>query len=60
MKKILQSILNGFLTVFVGIVFATYIFLIASNSDKWYGIFGLFLFAVALASFIDYQFKNIK
>ena len=60
MRKVLQSILMGFSTVFVGIVFATYIFFIASNADKWYGIAGLFLFAVALASFLHYQFNNIK
>ena len=60
MKKVLQSILNGFLTVVVGLALATYIFLIASNADKWYGILGLFVFAVSLASFLHYQFTNIK
>jgi hypothetical protein len=55
MNKILKSILIGFSTIFVGLVLATYIFLVASNADKWYGILGLFLFVVALASVLHYQ-----
>jgi hypothetical protein len=60
MRKVLQSILNGFLTVVVGLALATYIFFVASNADKWYGVLGLFVFAVSLASFLHYQFTNIK
>jgi hypothetical protein len=60
MKKVFQSILIGFSTVFVGLVLATYIFLVASNADKWYGVLGLFVFAVSLASLLHYQFTNIK
>ena len=60
MKKVLQSILNGFLKVVVGLGLATYIFLVASNADKWYGVLGLFVFAVSLVSFLHYQFTNIK
>jgi|APGre2960657404_1045060.scaffolds.fasta_scaffold912147_1 hypothetical protein len=60
MKKVLKSILIGFSTIFIGLVLATYIFIVASNADKWYGVVGLFLFVVALASFLHYQLHNIK